>query len=508
MKKEVIIIGSGLGGLVSAASLAKQGKKVTVLEQHYQQGGYATSFRRKKLEFEVSLHLMGDLGEGGGLKKILDELGVLQKVSFYKVDSLYKAVFPDKSIVALSGNYKDYAQSLLSMFPHEKNGIEEIIATFLQIRNEIQSITEKRNSGEHIDFINEAPTVFAYQNETLHSMLSKFINSKELISVFSQYWMYFGLPPSQMAAVFYAYVWTEYHVFGGYYPESRSQSISDALKEIIVENGGEVLLRKKVMKILHEEGKVFGVETARGERFFSDYIISNANPHHTFHELVGGYEYLPKRYATKVKNQVPSLSCVQAYVYLDIDLPKQYNESNHEIFVNEHYDTEKAYEDVLNNSPKTAPFCITIYENINKEYHEIGKTTLSLFQLSSYEQWKNLDKNVYVAKKQELIEILLTRLDEQYPGTKEHVEYVELSTPFTNERYTKNTNGAIYGAAQTVSQSLHRRLPQQTPITGLYLAGAWTQPGGGYSGSIWSGYNLANSILLEERKRLANVTNE
>lgn len=505
MCKDVIVIGSGLGGLVSAAYLAKQGKKVTVLEQHYLQGGYATSFKRRKLEFEVSLHLMGDLGEGGGLKKILDELGVFEKVEFHKVDSLYKAVFPDKKIVAQSGNYQDYYQQLITLFPEEKAGIELLIHTFIQIRNEIQRITEKSNSGQIVDLPTDAPTVLYYQNDTLRSMLSGFVQSEDLISVLSQYWMYFGLPPSQMAVVFYAYVWTEYHIYGGYYPHRRSQSLSDALKEIILENDGEVLIRQDVKTILHKNGVAYGVETRKGRQFLADYIISNANPQHTFGDLVG-YDSLPKRYTRKIINQVPSLSCVQAYVYLDIDLPKEYNETNHEIFINEDYDIEKAYQEVQNGSTKTAPFCITIYENINPEYHEIGKTTLSLFQLSSYEPWANLEKEIYKEKKQEVTDILLNRLNEQYPGVLDHVKYVELSTPHTNERYTKNTNGAIYGAAQIVQQSLHRRLSQKTPIKGLYLAGAWTQPGGGYSGSIWSGHNLANHILLEERKRMVHVT--
>ena len=188
-----------------------------------------------------------------------------KRVDFYQVDSLYKVVFPDKSIIALSGNFQDYQQQLMQMFPDEKNEIEALIQTFIKIRKDILYITEKNNNGQAVDLFQDAPTMLSYQSDTLQSMLSKFLTSEELKSIMSQYWMYFGLPPSQMAAVFYAYVWTEYHIYGGYYPHRRSQSLSDSLKNIILENGGEVLVRQEVTKILHNDGIAYGVETAKGK---------------------------------------------------------------------------------------------------------------------------------------------------------------------------------------------------------------------------------------------------
>ena len=102
--KVVTIIGAGLGGLVSGAMLAQAGMKVRVLEQHIIPGGYATSFRRKSkqmsrpVEFEVSLHLMGDLGDGGALREVMHEIGVLDRLEFMRAHSLYRAVFPDQEV--------------------------------------------------------------------------------------------------------------------------------------------------------------------------------------------------------------------------------------------------------------------------------------------------------------------------------------------------------------------------------------------------------------------------
>jgi prolycopene isomerase len=377
---------------------------------------------------------------------------------------------------------------------------------FIRIRAEILVMTYKKHRNETIDVISDAPTVMAYQSVSLGLMMDEFIQSAELKSIIAQQWMYLGLPPSQVSSIYYAYVWTEYHLYGGYYPVGRSQNISNALRDIITEQGGEVRLRQEVARILVRDGRCYGVELKNGEVLESDLVISNADPKQTFEELVG-YEHLPKRYVKKIEAIKPSMGCVQAYVVLDMDLPAVYGEKNHEVFVNDYYDLEQGYQEIVEHRYDAAPMYITIYENVNPDYHERGKTTLSLFTISDLQMWTKLDEAQYLEKKAEVTEILLNRLERLYPGCKAKVEYVELSTPMTNRFYTKHPQGAIYGATQSVEQSLHRRLQQTTPIAGLYLVGAWTQPGGGYSGVIWSGYNLGKQLLHEEQKgELVDVT--
>lgn len=491
--KKVAIIGSGLAGLVAGAGLAKNGYAVTVFEQHYIPGGYATLFRRKYIRFEVSLHLIGDLLEGGMVKKMLQELGVIPEVKFHQMDILYKSVFPDQDVLAT--NYDDYLERLTNMYPDEKEALATLFKLFFDIRKEIILISTKSQKGEIINPAYDTPLISMFQDYSLKELLDERFSDDKLKAIISQYWQYFAVPPSKMSALLYAYAWTEYFVYGGFYPEDRSQNISDRLVEIIVENSGEVKLKSRVDKILIEEKTAKGVALETGEVYRADIVISNANLNDTFEKMVG-YEYIPKRHLNKILKVEPSISNIQVYLYLDIDFAKVYGEPIHELFINDGYDMENTYQNVLDGRVEDAAYGITIYENIIKDYnHKPGYTTISLFQLSLYEHWTGLNPMEYRQKKEYTLNVLLGRLEERYKGIREHIVFSDISTPVTNERYTGNPGGAIYGAAQTVNQVMHRRTSQKTPVKNLFLAGAWTRPGAGYSGTIWSGYNVTRAIL-------------
>lgn len=492
MSETAIIIGSGVAGLISAALLAQNGMKVSIFEQHSAPGGYATAFFRKEYKFEVSLHLLGDLDEGGMVKKMLEDIGVIPDLKFFRADKLYKSVFPDNEIVA--DNYENYTQNLCKIFPDEKEEIQKLFHVFVKIRNNILTLNEKSEKQAMIDIFRDAKYVARFQNYSLADMLNEFIISDKLKAIISQYWGYFGLPPSQLSAIYYAYVWTEYFMFGGYYPLGTSQELSNKLVDIIEQNGGKVYLKSKVKKILLEDKKAIGIELENDIIHYAEHIISNVNLKSTFEKMIG-YEHFNKRYINKLNNITPSLSNIQIYIILDIDFHEKYGETNHEIFVNGQYDIEQAYLDIIEDRVEIAPFGITIYENIIKGYNQEGKSTVSLFQLSSYRNWKNMSKNEYKKKKEAVLSCMLDRLNKMFPGINEHIIFTDISTPITNERYTSNTEGAIYGAAQTVNQVMNKRLNQQTPISNLMLVGAWSSPASGYSGCIWSGYGLAKRIL-------------
>jgi phytoene dehydrogenase-like protein len=109
--------------------------------------------------------------------------------------------------------------------------------------------------------------------------------------------------------------------------------------------------------------------------------------------------------------------------------------------------------------------------------------------------WTGLDRKAYLEKKAEVAAVLTGRLERMIPGIKENIEYVEVGTPYTCQRYTLNPEGAVYGFAQSPNKK-----PMDTSMLpeNLFFASAWGKTGGGFSGAIYGGYLCALNVM---RKR-------
>jgi len=124
-----------------------------------------------------------------------------------------------------------------------------------------------------------------------------------------------------------------------------------------------------------------------------------------------------------------------------------------------------------------------------------GKSTGTISMIDNIEDWFYLDEEEYKKKKQEVVSIFIERLNNLIPGVKNHIEYISVATPKTKMKYTHNPRGTSIGFAQTISQAGMRRIKSKSPIPNLYFASAWTFPGGGFSSTIWSGWQCAIDLL-------------
>ncbi|MBN1464985.1 NAD(P)/FAD-dependent oxidoreductase [candidate division KSB1 bacterium] len=500
---DAIIIGSGLGGLSCAAAFARQGFKPLVLEQHDRPGGYATTFRRPGFVFDVSLHST-TVGAREGVHNLIPGFPEITDVEFHPHPTLYRAIFPDHDVCVPQRNLDQYINSLIGLFPEEKEGINGLFADMQGLLTDIEKISNAKGNVDMSQFALNFPSLFKCYAKTWGQVVDARIINPKLKAIISAQWGYYGLPPSLLSSYYYALPAIGYLQEGGYYPRGKSQKISDALVQFIQERGGKVMLSTRVEKILTREQTAYGVKTAHGDEFSARVIVANANAHDTFHKIIEKDANLDEYLAGLAKLSV-SLASFQVFLGLKEDLISQSGIADSEIMCESSYDLDASYRAAQEANVENGSFGLTLYDNIYKGYSPEGKNTLNIIALQGYDHWEKYksdyvsgNKVAYRKEKERMANILIQRVEEMFlPGLSKAIEVKEIGTPLTNVRYTSNYRGAIYGWDQTVNNSGPNRLSHQTPVKNLYLAGAWTKPGHGYGGVLSSGLECFAEIMQQ-----------
>jgi len=330
--------------------------------------------------------------------------------------------------------------------------------------------------------------------KTWGAMVDARVTNPKIKAIVSSLWGYYGLPPSRLSPYYYVLPTIGYIQEGGYYPVGKSQKISDAFTKFIEEHGGKIMLSTRVEKILVKNGAAYGVKTADGREFTGKVVVSNANAPDTFRKMLDEPD-LAKATLARMENLSISLSAFQVFLGLKKDLVREAGVKDTEVFYNTGYDVEADYQAAVRGDFENPGFSATIYDNLYEGYSPRGKNTLSIMTLQGFAPWEKYEsdyfagrKDAYQAEKNRMADILIEQAEKVLlPGLRQNIEVREVATPLTNVRYTGNTRGAIYGWDQTLDNSGPTRFPQRTPVKNLYLAGAWTNPGGGYGAVIPSG---------------------
>ncbi len=508
---DAVIIGSGLGGLSCAAAFARQKFKVLVLEQHSAPGGYATTFKRPGgFEFDVSLHSTV-VGERSGVANLIPGFPEITDVTFVPHPNLYRAIFPDHQFRVPQKDLPSYIKILSGYFPEEANGIVGLFDDMTGIAEDIQRLSRSMSQVDMSQFPSVYPHLFNSFNKTWGQLVDARIKDPKLKAMVSALWGYFGLPPSKLASLYYALPTIQYLTEGGCYPIGRSQKISDTFVSFIEERGGKVMLRTRVGEILIKDHVAYGVKTADGKEYKGRVVVSNANAYDTFHTMMNEDEFL-KDYLAKMDTYSVSLSSFQVFLGLKKDLIGEVGIPDTEIFCAAGYDPEAEFKAALEAKVDGETFGVTLYDNIYREYTSErfspeGKNTLSIIMLQGYDYWKEYEedyfkgeKTEYRKEKERMADILIAGVEKKLlPGLSDAIEVREVGTPLTNVRYTGNYRGAIYGWDQTLDNANPNRMPHETPIENLFLSGAWTKPGGGYGGVIYSGLECFGEIMNKWR---------
>ncbi|MCU0455084.1 MAG: NAD(P)/FAD-dependent oxidoreductase [Bacteroidales bacterium] len=479
MNYDIIIIGGGLGGLTAGAKLAREGKKVFLVEQHDRPGGCATTFRRKGFTCEVGLHEMDGPSDTDLKTRIFSELGVLDSVKFIKLHDFYHFI-NDRIRITIPHSPAEARKLLGEAFPEEKQGIEAYYSRVLYPKKKIPGfdLQGEMSLGEFLDAI--------IRNEDLKLVLLGNLG-------------YFSDDPYSLSLTYYCAAQARYFNNGSSYIMGGSQKLSDHLAGYIRSHGGEVLLNHLVTGILAENDRLKGITytNVKGpgseikEALAADIIVNAAMP-----GIIG---LLPSAEGSELKNaiggQKPGNSLLTVYFGFRKPL-ESIGHRHYSIFV---YDgsVNKISDIRANNRDDFSrrSFTFVDYGQIESGLAPEGKSTGALCCTDYIEDWASLSESEYRAKKDEAALAFTLRLEKLIPGITDLIEYREVATPVTVKRYTLNPGGAVYGFRQ---EPFRPAVDTEKTAGNLHFASAWSKTGGGFSGAIYAGYLCATGILKKK----------
>jgi prolycopene isomerase len=491
-KYDAVVIGAGLGGLSAAAFLSRKGRRVLLLEKHNVPGGYATSFVRGRFEFEVALHELSGIGrpdKPGGLYHYLEYLGVAPKVEFLHVPDFYRSVFPDLDLRLPVGR-EAYTQTLCDAFPQDADGIRRFLDRLFALNRGVAQIYKMLATGKvpPASALTQLPLNGArlarYALCTWGQVLNRDVQDPRARAVLSQIWGYFGLPPSRVSYPFFAMAMASYIADGPTYVRGRSQALAHAFADVIQARGSDIRFNATVTRIATQGGRVTAVHTADGDVIETNCVVSNVDPITTCRELIG-VERVPASFWRRLRSSTVAPSSLNVYLGLAAS-PKKLGLTDHEMFINSGYDYDEHYRR-MKQILEPGGIAVTCYNAVWPEISPPDTSMVVLTTLLFGEPWLKVPPADYVDTKNRLAEAALRLAEQAIPKLRDFVEVVEVSTPITNMRYAGQLGGSIYGFEQPPGDAVVFRLPHWGPLSGLYFAGAWTMPGGGFEPAIMSG---------------------
>jgi phytoene dehydrogenase-like protein len=479
---DMIVIGSGIGGLTVASLMTQlKQKRVLVLERHFKLGGFTHSFTRpKKRSWDVGVHYVGEMAPGM-LNRQLCDLITRGQVQWNKMRSPFeKFVYPDFTF-EVPDDENLYQQALIECYPHEQAAIEQYFKDILRVADWYGKDVLLQVVPAFIRYLAQAGKSGAKDMGLLTTAgyLNRHFKDQELKAVLTSQWPDYGLPPAQSAFAIHAMI-VAHFLKGGYYPVGGGETIVESIARIVEANGGDCLVNHTATEIIVRNNKAVGVKVLakKGKdsiekEFFAPVIVSDAGAYTTFNRL------LPENIQVPFHDQLEQLAGAYAAVTVYVSFKENpsklgFHGENHWIYSGyDHDEICQRRNEILEGNPH---FCFLSFPSL-KDPQAVTHTAelISLLDYATVERWKDrpwLRRGTdYRELKDKLAETLIDFVNQRYPGFKELVDYQEVSTPITSEKFTGHLRGAIYGIPATPERFRMPWLRVTTPIKNLYLTG-------------------------------------
>lgn len=482
---DVVIAGAGMGGLAAGALLARAGKRVLVAERHDRPGGYAHGFERDGYHFDVAVHMTSG-ARGGFLDRVLRAIDARDVCDFIELNPIYTVALPDFSL-NVRGGLEGFLDSHVRHFPDEREGLIGFLRLCSKTNRETVHLPPDPAWLEEDIDRTVYPLHDRYRHATLAEVVDEYIRDSRLKTLLTALWVYQGLPPSQLSFLAFAPMLVSYLATGSFYCRGSFQRLANAFAGALSAHGGELALSTDVERILVEDGELRGVVLAGGITAQAPVVISNVDARQTFERLVGPSP-ISSEYLQRLDGLETSLSAVALYLGTDVEVELD-SEAAHEIFVFDDWDYDTVFQSIHDGRP--AAVSVTIPSKVDHTLAPAGTDVVSIIGLAPYDPDPPWDTETSTAFQDAMLDAAETAV----PGLSDHIKLRIGAHPGTMERFTLNQRGAMYGWAHVPEQAAGYRLEHRTPVPGLFLAGHWSQPGGGIVAATVSGALVAQLVL-------------
>ncbi|HTH56361.1 MAG TPA: NAD(P)/FAD-dependent oxidoreductase [Cyclobacteriaceae bacterium] len=463
---DVVIVGSGLGGLACGAILAREGYDVCILEKNKQIGGGLQTFVRKKVIFDSGVHYVGGLAKGQNLNQLFRFLGIMDKLKIRKMDEdCFDTILFDNDPVEYkyAQGYDRFIKSMIEQFPDEEEAIREYCRKILEVCSVFPLYNLRNGSFMEKANVLELDAQTFIESLTENKKLQSVLAGSNLLYAGQSY----KTPFYVHALVINSYIESSWRFIDG------GSQIGRFLAREIISRGGVIFKHIDVRKLEEKDGEINFAEDADGKRYFGKMFISNVHPQQTL-DMVSS-DRLKKAYRNRINNLENSISTLTLNVVLK---KKTIKYSNRNYYSFSGIDVWTVSDHTEENWPRGYAMFYTP-DREQQEYAD-AVTLMTYMRFDEVSVWKDTHNTVareddrgegYKKFKHVKAEKLLEYVYLRFPELKDAIDTYYISTPLTLRDYLGTTDGSLYGVTKDHRDPLKTFISPRTKIPNLLLTG-------------------------------------
>ncbi len=488
---DVIVIGAGMGGLVTASQLARRGAKVLVLEKYLIPGGSGGYFERSGYRFDVGASMIFGFGTQGTTNLLTRALAAVDE----KIETIPDPVqvhyhLPGGKHIRVHRDYQEFLAELNQLFPHEKRGIRRFYDECWRVFNYLNSIELLSLEEPRYLLRVFAQNPFAclglasYLPWNVGAIARKYIRDPELLKFIDLECYIWSVVPAQKTPMINAgMVFSDRHYGGINYPKGGVGQIAQKLADGFQKYGGEIHYKSRVTRIIQEQGKAVGVECATGQIYRAKRIISNATRWDTFGHLLPDIPRGEQRWRRWYQ---PSPSFLSLHLGVrGTAIP--HDTDCHHVVLDDWAQMEAPYQTLFISIPTL------LDPNLAPEGYHI----IHAFTPCWLTDWENLSTDEYEQKKEATAGQVIDQLMRLFPRLDQDLDYMEIGTPRTHRRFLGRMQGTYGPMPRRVLPGLLTMPFNRTSVPGLYCVGDSTFPGQGLNAVAFSGFACAHRVATD-----------